>query len=99
MTIHNNTDEQLKPLEYSINTDTNPMSSFHRALGVLALIIGAVVALIGLANGSEALSSWLLTALFFALASLPAFVVAEVIQILHDIRAKLYEEKKDGSKK
>lgn len=93
MEVINNSDHNNPPktIEYQVNTDTNPVSSFYRALGVLSLIIGGIVFFVGIANGTAAFLQWLMIALFFVLASIPTFVVAEIVQILHDIRAKLYE--------
>lgn len=78
---------------------SNGIASIYRAIGKISLVCGGVIFLVGLVKGKDYTSTCLFYTFVFICVSLTSFTIAELIQILHDIRAKLYDEKKDGSKK
>ncbi len=78
---------------------SNGIALIYRVVGKIALVCSVITFLVGLVKGEDYTLPCLFYAFVFICISLTSFAIAEVIQILHDIRAKLYEEKKDGSKK
>jgi len=79
----------------------NGVAVTYRVLSVIALIVAGCTLLFGCilypinSRGGDAEVVSFYWGMFVGLlsSSLMGFVIAEVIQILHDIRAKLYEEK------
>lgn len=93
-------------LHRSAKTD-NGVATTYKVLSIIILVVAGCILLFGCTlypmnsggeNAETIDSCW---SMFLGLlsTSLVGLAIAEVIQILHDIRAKLYEEKKDRSKK
>ncbi len=93
-------------LHRSVKTN-NGVATTYKVLLAIALVVAGCILLFGCIlypinnRGGNAETVAFCWGIFLGLlsTSLVGLAIAEVIQILHDIRAKLYEEKKDGSKK
>ncbi len=72
---------------------SNTIALVYRAIGKIALVCGAIIFLVGLVKGEDYTLTCLFYTFVFVCIGLTSLTIAEVIQILHDIRAKLYEGK------
>lgn len=72
----------------------NAVSLLYKIVGYIALALSAVIFIVGcIGNPNNSAQGWFWT--FVALGVwLSCLTLSEIIQILHDIRAKLYEDKK-----
>lgn len=78
---------------------SNGIASVHRAIGKISLVCGGVTFLVGLVKGKDYTLTCLFYTFVFICVSLISFTIAELIQILHDIRAKLYKDNDARGKK
>ena len=91
MTINGSWKENHKE---KILTPQNQMSYYLKILSIIILIIGFFVGIIAY-DGFYAFPIWI--SIFFGFIAIQ--IIAEILQILHDIRFKLWEQNKKESQK
>jgi uncharacterized membrane protein len=87
--------EQVKNIELRQNRKKNIISSIFNIIGTILLIGGLFVAIVfgaGIGNNELGFLTFLIYAVCYFLVSMFMFAIAEVIQLLYDIRNKLYEK-------
>ena len=88
-------DEELRKEKQNIrnNSNSNGISSLIKTLSWVVIICGFII---GIVNYSlnEDIGQMLTTWLTYGVCSIGGFALAEIIQILHDIRNRLYKMKK-----
>lgn len=75
------------------NSDKNPISSIIKSICYIIVICGFIIGLINYSS-DENIGTMLISWLTYGMCSLGGFALAEIIQILHDIRNKLYKNNK-----
>lgn len=75
------------------NSDKNPISAIIKTICYIILICGFIIGLINYSS-NENIGTMLISWLTYGMCSLSGFALAEIIQILHDIRNKLYKNNK-----
>lgn len=86
------TNKEIKYIKY--NSNKNIISSIIKVICWLTIIIGFIIGISLYAINEDALemiTSWFI---YFG-CSIGGFAIAEIIQILYDIRNKLYSDKKE----
>ena len=86
------TNKEIKYIKY--NSNINIISSIIKVICWLTIIIGFIIGISLYSINEDTLemiTSWFI---YFG-CSIGGFAIAEIIQILHDIRNKLYSDKKE----
>ena len=75
----------------SMNKEFNSLATFIKVIAWLVIIAGLFI---GIANGSDSddFKVTLINWVYYFSAGISCLVIAEVIQILHDIRVKIYKK-------
>lgn len=93
--LEKNSVDTNKEIKYiKDNSNKNTISSIIKVICWLTIIIGFIIGISLYAINEDALemiTSWFI---YFG-CSIGGFAIAEIIQILHDIRNKLYSDKKE----
>ena len=93
--LEKNSVDTNKEIKYiKDNSNKNIISSIIKVICWLTIIIGFIIGISLYAineDGLEMITSWFI---YFG-CSIGGFAIAEIIQILHDIRNKLYSDKKE----
>lgn len=93
--LEKNSVDTNKEIKYiKDNSNKNIISSIIKVICWLTIIIGFIIGISLYAINEDALemiTSWFI---YFG-CSIGGFAIAEIIQILHDIRNKLYSDKKE----
>lgn len=91
----NKQDEELRKDKQNIkdNSNSNGISSIIKVLSWLVVIGGFIIGIINY-GFNEDVGQMLTTWLTYGVCSIGGFALAEIIQILHDIRSRLYKIKK-----
>lgn len=91
----NKQDEKLRKDKQNIkdNSNSNGISSIIKVLSWLVVIGGFIIGIINY-GFNEDVGQMLTTWLTYGVCSISGFALAEIIQILHDIRSRLYKMKK-----
>ncbi len=79
-------------METKIFEEKNKYASIYRGIGIFILVVGFFAGVM-VASDTNELGSLLAMWGSSALVALGAFAIGEIIQILHDIRKKVYSKK------
>lgn len=93
--LEKNSVDTNKEIKYiKDNSNKNIISSIIKVICWLTIIIGFIIGISLYAINEDALEMIISWFIYFG-CSIGGFAVAEIIQILHDIRNKLYSDKKE----
>lgn len=86
---------ETKDREEIIAQENNTLSTILKIIAIITVVIGIIFGLVvGANNDYDSESSFLIIWLIFGGSALGIYALAEIIQILHDIRRKLYQNDK-----
>lgn len=87
---------ETKDREEIITQEKNTLSTILKIIAIITVVIGFILGLVVGANSDyDSESSFLIIWLIFGGSALGIYALAEIIQILHDIRRKLYQNNKN----
>ena len=87
---------ETKDREEIIIQEENTLSTILKIIAIITVVIGFIFGLVvGVNNDYDSESSFLIIWLIFGGSALGIYALAEIIQILHDIRRKLYQNNKN----
>ena len=93
--LEKNSVDTNKEIKYiKDNSNKNIISSIIKVICWLTIIIGFIIGISLYAINEDALEMITSWSIYFG-CSIGGFAIAEIIQILHDIRNKLYSDKKE----
>ena len=94
--LESNKAPETKDREEIITQEKNTLSTILKIIAIITVAIGFIFGLVVGANSDyDSESSFLITWLIFGGSALGIYALAEIIQILHDIRRKLYQNNKN----
>ena len=86
---------ETKDREEIITQEKNTLSTILKIIAIITVVIGFIFGLVVGANSDyDSESGFLIIWLIFGGSALGIYALAEIIQILHDIRRKLYQNDK-----
>lgn len=86
---------ETKDREEIIIQEENTLSTILKIIAIITVVIGFIFGLVvGANNDYDSESGFLIIWLIFGGSALGIYALAEIIQILHDIRRKLYQNDK-----
>lgn len=87
---------ETKDREEIITQEENTLSTILKIIAIITVVIGFIFGLVVGANSDyDSESGFLIIWLIFGGSALGIYALAEIIQILHDIRRKLYQNNKN----
>lgn len=87
---------ETKDREEIIIQEENTLSTILKIIAIITVVIGFIFGLVvGVNNDYDSESGFLIIWLIFGGSALGIYALAEIIQILHDIRRKLYQNNKN----
>lgn len=98
--LESNKAPETKDREEIIAQEKNTLSTVLEIITIITVVIGFIFGLVvGVNNNYDSESGFLIIWLIFGGSALGIYALAEIIQILHDIRRKLYQNDKKLTQK